>query len=349
MTVRLISIAVFLEILLISQLNCVQLGNAYSGTKTAKNESDHLNLIAKSHLSTTQGGFTVNFALTPDHRIWSRGTSPDNPRQLMYSEDMAKSWRFVDVGERLGSEGTIAFINNNEGWAMDSGNVLHTQDGGATWKAQTVPLRSGELTAFSFRDAKVGYLAGSSTRRIEPGLGTIEQGVYILCTNSGGEKWDLCLQRDRHSRISRVVNLEKMTVALTDGGLLLVRSEGSDKWESRQTSFRVSDIDFSPDGVLWACGEDGSVQSSKDGGQHWNAAQLEVSKGSWNSISFDHNGLGAIVGSDGHVALTTNSGRNWKYVNANLTDNLWTVAVSSPFIVILDETTLFTFRVNGES
>ena len=58
-----------------------------------------------------------------------------------------------------------------QGWAVgDSGTVLMTTDGGATWKKQFVGAQSS-LTQVFFVDARTGWVAGSAGTLLATGTG----------------------------------------------------------------------------------------------------------------------------------------------------------------------------------
>ena len=115
--------------------------------------------------ATTDGGF-----------IWRRQTLPRMP----------KGW-FLDLN-------AVTFTTNRCGWAVgammdptvvpipEKSAVLHTTDGGATWRLQDTSGLSGFLWAVSFADPLHGWVAGDvATKGKLAGI--------VVATDDGGTTW----------------------------------------------------------------------------------------------------------------------------------------------------------------
>lgn len=325
--------------------------NSAASYVTPKN-SAAWELVSTYRMPPSEGAFTVKFEFTSDFRVWSRGSSDSKANQMMFSDDFGKSWKFVNLpGRGLGADGMIQFVDSNRGWAIDSSTILKTDDGGMSWTQVRLPPNSkiNKLDNVHFTDANHGFLAGSTTRLLERGLGTMSYGIEILCTASGGENWSVCYRDDKNGTTSTMLSSGETTMALIDQKHLLITRDGGMTWKEEHLDFPATDIEVAPNGWLWTTGEDGFIRWSTDFGDIWQKVPLKLGLNSefrWTSISFDSSGFGVAVGSQGEVVSTADQGRSWRLQsNLNLRSNLWTVRAQRPFIAVLDERQLTIFRM----
>ena len=326
-----------------------------SSTAQITEKKTSLILVSAYTMPASEGRLSEKFAFTSNHRMWSRGSSDSKSNQMMFSDNFGKSWTFVDLPNRSSAPGSVLFIDQRNGWAMDAFEALSTTDGGMTWNETPLPSnhKMAELNAIEFTDPKRGYVAGS-TSYLERGFGILHLGIEIICTQNGGKTWSICYKDHVNDKVRKMVSLGNLTMALVDQKTLLMTSDGGKTWTQKHWEFPATDIEAVADGVLWTTGEDGFLRSSSDLGDTWKIVSLpkpESREFRWTSISFDTKGLGAAVGSDGAIAFTTDMGRSWELrskekSNENL--DLWTVRVQKPYIAILTKNTLYVFRVDGD-
>ncbi len=111
---------------------------------------------------------------------------------VLYSEDGGKVWRNSGEIPDNGSIYFLQFLNRAEGWAVGAtparpgqqeptGLVLHTSDGGKTWKQQTAPHGELLFQAVHFADPKHGWLLGRNS---------------VYRTSDGGSGWSLVFKLD---------------------------------------------------------------------------------------------------------------------------------------------------------
>lgn len=311
-----------------------------------------LTIVSTYTMPASEGKLSYKFAFTPNHRLWTRGSSDSKSNQMMFSDDLGKSWTFVDLPSRGIAPHSVLFIDQKNGWAMDTFDVLKTRDGGMTWNEVPLPSnhKMAELNAIEFRDINRGFIAGSTSYISDRGKSTVSYGIEILCTKDAGKSWTICYQNKENNRIWQIFSLGNSTVFLVDQKVLLITNDDGITWERKQLDFPAMDIEPDSNGVLWTVGEDGFIRSSRDFGDTWQAVLLSLPRDpefSWNSVSIDKTGFGAAVGDTGVVAITSNNGLSWSLQpQLKLKNDLWTVRVQNPYVVVSDESHLYTLRLN---
>lgn len=146
------------------------------------------------------GGRGISAMAAIGNSVWIDVTQPQHSQAssdvLMFSQDGGKDFT------RLASKalGSLDFVSQSAGWAVsvsdDFGNeLLHTRDGGRTWKAESLPspkasgggvsnpAGGGSPTAISFGSESDGMLLQTG----EPGAG--QQPKSLLGTTNGGANW----------------------------------------------------------------------------------------------------------------------------------------------------------------
>lgn len=128
---------------------------------------------------------------------------------------------------------SVCFVNDRLGWAVGVGGILHTDDGGANWKLQTISSLRCRLRAVQFIDEKQGWAVGGESRPITG----LSRGV-VFRTVDGGATWSY--------------DPTPLLPALRQVGF----TSPQDGWAVGESS------SFSPSGLFF----------SRDGGRTWNAA-----------------------------------------------------------------------------
>jgi len=223
-------------------------------------------------------------------KVWGVGnlgyiaTSPDNGMTWTYQAEMT-------AGQDLNS---VSFGDGDKGWAAGwqlnptmkpavyTAVMLHTDDGGASWKEQALGLpeeRAVKLWAVRFTDAANGWAVGA----INDGpSGDPLSGQGLVChTADGGKTWE-------------------MKVAPGKTGLL-----GA-----------VASID---DAHCWAVDGAGTVVSTSDGGKSWGRSTTDKNAGVCYAIAFADASNGWIAGQK-TLLRTTDGGKTWAAEEAAATD-----------------------------
>jgi photosystem II stability/assembly factor-like uncharacterized protein len=151
-------------------------------------------------------------------------------------------------------------LDNKNGWAAGwSGTILHTTDGGETWKQVKTAAASWSLTSIHFIDAQNGYLSGFAGQ--------------LLRTKDGGATWEAVKTPYSGWLTSVTFDGAKRGWITTDDGFLL-STDGGDTWklttagaaEEGQTQLFLSKL-MRAGGTTWALGPFGLAKQTGDGTQ----------------------------------------------------------------------------------
>jgi photosystem II stability/assembly factor-like uncharacterized protein len=176
-------------------------------------------------------------------------------RGIAYTKDGGITWLDQTYGE--GRLSSITFANTQCGWAVgDEGAILHTVDGGQTWKKQA----SGTdrwLFSVAFVNAQRGWAVGAT--------GT------ILHTKDGGQVWHYQTNPAFRFLCSvAFVNAQGGWVVGEDGTILHTE-DGGRTWKEQVsgTKENLNSIAFVGLERGWAVGRYGTILHTEDGGETW--------------------------------------------------------------------------------
>ncbi|MFY9554154.1 MAG: YCF48-related protein [Blastocatellia bacterium] len=205
--------------------------------------------------------------------------------------------------------------------------ILHTSDGGTTWKRQLVTEAQTDATRnlnsledIHFVSVHVGWAAGYS--------GT------ILKTTDGGESW-----HGQASPTNAILNKIQFMdenwgwILEEEGGEILHTSDGGRKWVTYHfpATSRVSSLNFRDKFNGWIVGEKGQVFQTMDSGRTWKerGAELAAKVSGWKlrdvnfpAVRFFSEYVGFIAGGinyryplynpNGVIFKTMDGGLTWK-------------------------------------
>jgi photosystem II stability/assembly factor-like uncharacterized protein len=215
-------------------------------------------------------------------RAWAVGD-----RSIITStSDGGKTWRGRKVametdlsgGQSLASADPILydvkFTDAQRGWIVgEFGKIMHTEDGGETWKEQERSLMEG-TGIFDLLDLPT--LFGLHMVSGQEGVASGLEG-RLARTTDGGQRWTF--------------DPVEVDVPLVD------------------PLFKV--VQF-PDGSGWAAGAAGEVMRREPGEQAWKRAKLGQDVLTWlHGISFSDQQHGWLVGGYGLIFRTTDGGKSW--------------------------------------
>src|ERR1035437_4462874 len=124
--------SIFVSILLFSTLLFISCGHdsfELNAAPAVTMDTDKWVLTSVYEMPRGEGDLTYRFAFTAAHHLWSRGRSDSNDNQLMYSDDLGKKWKFVNLPPPgLGADGMITFADLEHGWAMDTSVLMNTEN-----------------------------------------------------------------------------------------------------------------------------------------------------------------------------------------------------------------------------
>lgn len=106
---------------------------------------------------------------------------------------------------------------------------------------------------------------------------------------------------------------------------------------SAGTSEHLRSIVFVSSSIGFACGDNGTIVKSTDGGLTWFSSNSGVSSVQLNSISFRNSSDGIVAGNGGVIYTSSNGGSTWNSVSSGTTNNLLKAKYFSDGISVVGE------------
>lgn len=188
------------------------------------------------------------------------------------------------------------FVEENQwetGWALRTGAVNKTTDGGITWTEYAAGLENG-CNAICFVDENTGYITN--------GYGKVFKSV------NGGETWTEVYSSITHS-LEGVAFKDAMN-GVVSGDTCIFTSDGGATWQTSTTVFDSDAVRYVGDDTYFASG--GSIRKvfkSTDGGQLFTEV-LQASE-YLNTLSF-YDEMHGLTGGDNQTCnLTSDGGLTW--------------------------------------
>lgn len=215
------------------------------------------------------------------------------------------------VGQRMTDDlFSVSFGSEKHGWAVGRwGSVLHTADGGKTWKKQDSGVTC-TLSSVSFVDENNGWAVG-------------DQGT-ILHTADGGKTWGKQKCPVTYFLMGTVFVTRDKGWIVTERTNILHTEDGGKTWavQFKDQDFILKSVSFCDERNGWAVGEYGYVYHTADGGRTWKhqAGEFGFSEETGEVVGgnylFDVAAVNPktawIVGIDGYVAKTVDAGKTWR-------------------------------------
>jgi photosystem II stability/assembly factor-like uncharacterized protein len=252
----------------------------------------------------------VHGVIAPDDdHIWITG----NWGIIYHSSDGGESWTKQDSGVK-DSEAILCdgvFLDTKNGWVVGiRGTILHTTDGGSTWTRQNTGT-DRHLFGICFTDNEYGWAVG-------------EWGA-IIHTTDGGKTWQK--QGEEFDRMLNNITFvdRKEGWIVGERGVIMHTTDGGASWSTQlpKAFERVDEeeellnpapslfgVCFTDRNNGWACGIDGTIIRTTDGGQTWE----ELSSGTGKTLYtiFIKYGKGWIVGDKGTYIMSNDNGKTWE-------------------------------------
>ena len=205
----------------------------------------------------------------------------------------------------LGGLNAIHFTSLNNGWAAGGDEIVHTSDGGAHWTIQLTTSDIPDLSGLSFADSQNGWAITSA--------GGPEPIPALFHTTDGGAHWTQ--QTAAPSDSSRWVCALTPSDAVIGGGALNRTSDGGATW---QPSTHAADgyfgsldaLQFIDAATGWTAGSTGEILKTTNGGVSW-SPQVSGTTADLRHMHFINADDGWAVGDQGVIVHTTDGGANW--------------------------------------
>lgn len=155
---------------------------------------------------------SLNDISVVDDQAWIVGNNKFGGFILQAKGD--QRWKRIWKSKEVTLSG-VSFLNSITGWCVGDG-IIHTQDGGLTWKTQKAPTKEG-LKSIAFADSQNGYAVGWN--------GT------IIHTSDGGETWNEQVSGTNDNLTQVVVANPNEAWVIGDNLTLLYTSDAGRQWK----------------------------------------------------------------------------------------------------------------------
>jgi photosystem II stability/assembly factor-like uncharacterized protein len=223
---------------------------------------------------------------------------------LLHSENGGLEWLRHEIPYTVDSLGAdITWANASTGWLQVGTRIWRTDDGGSSWKEQSLPVHY-EMTAITSVDPLHAWAtAGMSVlRTVDGGQHWTEHGLRFYCDDliflDAQNGWAIMRGNDSIART-------------TDGGVT---------WEPVSVGSMIEDAGFFDANHGWEVSLDGTCHWTSDGGKSWQERECPPHR---SAAAFPDPQVGWAVGgtSDGEwttIAHTTDGGLSWTFQDSGI-------------------------------
>lgn len=277
---------------------------------------------------------------------------------ILYSDD-GKNWTqaVVPVSSDLTA---LSFPTPQQGWAVGhEGVILHTVDGGASWRKQIDGIQVAELLLKHYgksannadpkaqrlrQDAEIFAAQGADKPFLDVWFEDDKKGFVIgafnmiLRTEDGGQNWTPWLDRVDNPKALHLYAIRPASGALFiagEQGLVLKYDPAQQRFAHVQLPYQgtLFGIIGTPDMTL-VFGLRGNAYRSTDGGAQWEKVDTGVSAGIASGV-VRADGSVVLVSQVGQVLLSTDNGASLKRVKVNVAAPAFAVVETSNGTVAL--------------
>ena len=243
---------------------------------------------------------------------------------FLRTENGGKTWQLIPSalkGSRINPEThltdsifvarTMAFINAQEGWlGVDEGRILHTTDGGLTWKLHQTGMTPSPITDIHFINGKEGWAVAPQVRN----------GGWVFHTVDGGDSWQI-LSRTNYPGIGVHFADTKSGWIVMGNGRSLITADGGLTWQLQPGSEtgRMQHIKFRNHKEAWGLGRNNAIFMTHDHGKSWTRRDVILddeesrmtSFGVTTNVHFVNDRYGWAASESGHIYHTSDGGKVW--------------------------------------
>lgn len=175
---------------------------------------------------------------------------------MLKTTDGGTNWSVISLSGITNKIYNMSFVDNQTGFFCgENGALYKTTDGGDSWSVfPSVPPVNTSIEDILFVDNNVGYFTGD-------GVGS----NVMYKTTDGGNNWSAqSLPFGNTNNQYSIVALNKDTVFVVGGDKRIVRTfDGGQNWIDKSSTLAnyYKRVNFSPDGILYAIGWDGTKDS----------------------------------------------------------------------------------------
>lgn len=280
-----------------------------------------------------QGGWTKqDSGVTTD----LNGLSAVNQNQAAIAGDSGVILGTIDGGNQWSAQDSgfvdnlfdVSFADNMTGLAVGIvGTILTTSDAGQTWVMRQTGMMEDYYTA-QMLDDSTGFIGG---------VDGIHEAL-LLWTTTGWDTWDwtgfwINYQGTLvHARFTDIYfynasyGLATAYVNIPSGGAMLRTTDGGLDWNVTYitTALTFQGLDATPDGTVYAVGDQGAILKSTDFGQTWSELSSVIGSSLY-SVSCLSATSAITVGADGVILRTDDGGGTWASQESGVSTTLRSV------------------------
>jgi photosystem II stability/assembly factor-like uncharacterized protein len=282
----------------------------------------------------SKGAATLN-AIARWGTRWAWAAGDQNT--ILRSRNGGLTWQRLKTGLSFDYDIVdLAFTSRSEGWALANyvneewraGVLLHTTNGGSSWRAQSwqPDAAAAAFSSLAFDSSgRFGVIVGE--RDDEPD--GVADGPVVLRTTDGGASWQYVASGSLEPADAVGITPRGATWAAEASGTLSWSDDRCTTWSRSGRSIgagvELNGIDFVDGSLGWAVGSDGLIMHTTDGGAAWEPQASGV-QAPLRGVSFADGQRGLAVGD--HVVLaTSDGGSHWVPVDTGF-DAVWTAVAS---------------------
>ncbi len=275
---------------------------------------------------------------------------------ILYTENGGEVWQVQDSGLDIALNDVVMIDDYAGCIAANGGDVLWTTDGGNTWNPASTPT-GADLNKVCLLDGSTGYCCGTggvvlkttnggaSWSSLSSGTSNDLNSIVFVSSTDGwavGESGKIIRTTNGGSSWSNVASpttddlMDVTFVGETDGWIStatgnVLKTEDGTTWQEVATPLTSSlrSISFAPNGLTgWACGPDGGLVKTHNGGDSWNDISVFAAPILWD-VYFLDTGEGWICGLS-HLQHSTSGGLDWEDQRPNVLDGDINVIATLP-------------------
>lgn len=225
---------------------------------------------------------------------------------VLKTTDGGNTWISKWTGTNMGLEGSC-FVDVNTGFVAGWPNQANgwsgfgkTTDGGTTWTSPVVVPDVYYFTDVVFKDANNGILIGSTNTA---------PGVYV--TSNAGVSWTVGTGASNGVPYSACYVSGNTYFLVDNGGRIKKSADNGLTWTTVYTlpGALLTGIDFYDDNIGMACGDNGLIVTTSDGGITWQY-QL-VGTDIWRDFGWQNQNHVFCAGTPEIVAESIDAGVSW--------------------------------------
>lgn len=275
---------------------------------------------AKLQMDLNFQGVTSIYFTSADTGYASIGNGHAGP--ALKTTDGGVTWATITLPVSWGFN-AMMFTDKQKGYMVGSlGNILKTEDVGATWQIQNKfpsSLTNSNLVSVDFINQEIGFTVGSTD---------------ILKTTDSGKHWELVA----HSAFDlRSVSFFGLLNGICVGGDWLheysgitTTSDGGKTWNERSSTVTgryINKVRFVNANTGYAVGGNtntfgGFILKTTDTGNTWSAINTGIDNYWISDLSLPDEKTIFVVGQSGQILKSSDAGMSWQKQNTNTTENL---------------------------